>query len=298
VTAVSRDPRAGEHGGGEHGDPADLDPADEAYVRSILALYAEADPIPGHVAERLELALAAAAEDADLVTAGSVVSPLRRKTHQAATRGQLAGPARRLLVAAAAVTVLVGGVSLTYVNRGTEEAATSTAGAAPQSGAEGLGDEQSGAESDAAAPAGQDTAAGSGGPTPATITTSGRDYSASSLPAAASQLLPASPDVLAPAPEAGTPDRAARPDGPLVVAPPAPALDRLRDAMTLGICARALADGGSGEVLAADLARSPGQPAALLVLPGPDTTVVDVWVVGPGCAPGDEQVLARARVPR
>ena len=308
---MTRDPREREHDGGERGGgeraPAPLDPAEEAYVRSILAQHVEVDPIPGHVAERLDLALAAAAdapdardasdaEDADLVTAGSVVSPLRPKAHPTGPRGWLAGPARRLLVAAVGVTVLAGGASLTYINRGTEQAPASTAGAAPRSGAAGPGDDQSGAESDAAAPARQDTAPGSNGPAPATITASGRDYSASSLPAAASQLLPASPDVPASAREAATPDRPSRPGGPLVVGPPA--LDRLRDAMTLGMCARALADGGSGQVLAADLARYQGQPAAVLVLPGSDATTVDVWVVGPGCAPGDEQVLARERVPR
>ena len=308
-----------ERGGGEPDpadlDPADLDPADEVFVRSILAQHAQVDPIPGHVAERLDAALAAAADagttdgadaaadagttdGADLVTAGSGVSRLRRRIQPAAPRRKLAGPARRLLVAAVGVTVLAGGIGIAVMDRPTSDPASSTAGAAPEAEADGA----QGAASDAG-PA--EVPAES----PITITASGRDYGAGSLPAAVGLLLSADANGPQPAPEsvarpdaqtradgAARPEREVAPSGPLDT-PPA-ALDRLRDAITLGVCARALADGGSGQVLAADLARYQGQPAAVLVLPGPDATVVDVWVVGPGCAPGDEQVLARARVPR
>jgi hypothetical protein len=226
-----------------------------------------------------------------LVTAGSGARPLRRGTHAAVASGRLAGPARRLLVAAVGVTVLAGGISLAVADRPTSDPASSTAGAAP------------GAASGGAEGAAAGTDSGEAAALPLTITASGRDYSAGSLPGAAGLLLSAHTDVSAPEPvarpdDAAQPGRAAPHGVPLVDVPPAPELDRLRDVMTLGVCARALADGGSGQVLAADLARYQGQPAAVLVLPGPDATVVDVWVVGPGCAPGDEQVLARERVPR
>ena len=276
---MSPDPRwpGPDDAGAPNPDLADTDPAGEAFVRSILAQHAQVGPIPDDVAERLDVALMAAA---------SGVSPLRRRTHPAAPRGRRTGPARRLLVAAVGATVLAGGISLAVMDRPASDPASNTAGAAPEAGADGADD----------APA---AAAAS----PVTITASGRDYSAGSLPAAAGLLLSADTDVSGPESvarpdEAAQPDRAVRPDDSTVDVPPAPELDRLRDVMTLGVCARALADGGSGQVLAADLARYQGQAAAVLVLPGPDATVVDVWVVGPGCAPGDEQVLARARVPR
>ncbi len=304
---MSPDPRwpGPDDAGDPDPDPADTDPAGEAFVRSILAQHAEVGPIPGHVAERLDVALAAAgrvpeeagtAEGAGLVTAGSGVTPLRRGTQPAVARGRLAGPARRLLVAAVGATVLAGGISLAVADRTTSDPASSTAGAAP-----GAASDDAASDDAERAAAGADS--GEAAALPVTITASGRDYSPGSLTAAAGLLLSADTALTAPEPvarpdDAAQPGRAAPPGVPQVDVPPAPELDRLRDVMTLGVCARALADGGSGQVLAADLARYQGQAAAVLVLPGPDATVVDVWVVGPGCAPGDEQVLARARVPR
>jgi hypothetical protein len=316
VTAVSHDSQGRERDGELYPpdrDPGDLDAGDEAYVRSILAQHAEAGPVPAHIAERLDLALAAAAKapdntgatsGAEPAAAGSLARPLRRRMTMVPRRGHLTGPARRLLVAAVGVTVLAGGIGLAVVDRPTSDPGSSTADAAPEAATDDAGEVATGAGS------GQEPAA-----TPLRITTSGRDYRAGSLPAAAGLLLSidatrpgaapaarpdgvAEPDGAAEPDVAGQPERAARPGGPATVVPPAPALDRLRDAMTLGMCARALADGGSGQVLAADLARYQGQAAAVLVLPGPDPTVIDVWVVGPGCAPGDEQVLAHERVPR
>ena len=300
-------------------DPPPLDQADEALVRSVLARHADVGPMPSHVAERLALALAAAqdAEDAAADTAdtadtaesasAAAVHTLRRGVHPAAERRRLAHPVRLLVAAAVGVTVLASGISLTYLDGGTEGAATNTAGAAPRSEAEsgaGTGADAdadaeaeapaAAAEPDAAGPGWPGIAAGSGGPP--SVTTSGRDYTADSLPSVASSLLSPRDQPSASEPTAQS-DRAVRPAGPLAP-PPAAELDRLRDAVALGLCARALSDGASGQVLAADLGRYRGQPAAVLVLPGPDPTVVDVWVVGPGCAPGDEQVLARERVPR
>ena len=297
-----------------HLDPTPLDQADEAFVRSVLARHADVGPMPSHVAERLAVALAAAeeAEDAAADTeersSAGAVRALRRGVHPAAERRRLAHPVRLLVAAAVGVTVLASGISLTYLDGGTEGAATNTAGAAPQqpeadtgadvdTGADNEADtdtEAAAAEPDAAGPGRPGTTAGSDGPP--SVTTSGRNYTAESLPAAASWLLSARDQASAPEPTAQS-DRAARPTGPLV-APPAAELDRLRDVLALGLCARALSDGASEQVLAADLGRYQGQPAAVLVLPGPDPTVIDIWVVGPGCAPGDEQVLARERVPR
>jgi hypothetical protein len=52
----------------------------------------------------------------------------------------------------------------------------------------------------------------------------------------------------------------------------------------------------AGQVTAVDLARFEGQPAAIVVL-GDPTGAHDVWVVGRGCRPGDDQTRYFVRLP-
>jgi hypothetical protein len=76
------------------------------------------------------------------------------------------------------------------------------------------------------------------------------------------------------------------------------AVARLSGGAALEQCATALADGVPTQPLAVDLARFHGQPAAVIVLPGDDPSKLWVYVVGPGCTPGDEQLRYFVSVPR
>lgn len=290
----------------ETGDPSELepamDPAGEAHVRALLAQHADPGPMPSDIALRLDAALAAASADtAPDHQLGGTRSVRRRR---------LARVPGGLLAVAATGAVLLGGVAIGLSELGSaggQDMSTAAGGTGSNDSESGEDQaarssaEQSGADTSAEANAAQEDAGeAAAGALPGTINTSGRDYDLASLPGAAALLLAGSPE----APLAGSapglptgPDRPPTPSAPLAAPLPA-SIERLRDASTLGICARALAGGGPDQVLAADLARYQGEPAAVIVLPGPTAAEVDVWVVGPGCAPGDQQVLARQRIPR
>ena len=77
-------------------------------------------------------------------------------------------------------------------------------------------------------------------------------------------------------------------------------LDRLRDPAGLASCLLALLPPEDPDVrpLALDYARYGATPALAVVLPDPDPARVAVFVVGPACGPGNEDVLAYVRVAR
>ena len=293
----------------EPGDLTDIepeiDPAGESHVRSILAGYADTGPMPADIAVRLSAALAAAAD----------VEPLELSGARSLRRRRLARVPGGLIAVAATSAVLLGGIGigLSELGSGTRQDLSTAADGGGSAGRESAQDQagqpgggqsgggQSGADASVEANATEEDAGGTAArAAPATISASGRDYDPASLPGAAALLLarsPAGPDAGSGPVVPAKPGRALTPSSPLAAPLPA-SIDRLRDAVTLGICASALAGDGSDQVLAADLARFQGEPAAVIVLPGPTAAEVDVWVVGPGCAPGNEQVRARQRIPR
>jgi hypothetical protein len=71
----------------------------------------------------------------------------------------------------------------------------------------------------------------------------------------------------------------------------------LADPAALHGCLTALG-AGNATPLAVDIAAWQGKDAAVIVLPGTESSSVQVWVVGRGCAPGDDQLIHYQRVPR
>jgi hypothetical protein len=79
-----------------------------------------------------------------------------------------------------------------------------------------------------------------------------------------------------------------------------PPLGRLRDPQQLEQCLSALrpAERPGSVPLAVDYARYDGRPALAVLLPAPAPDQVDLYVVGEGCGPGDDRLLASRRLDR
>jgi hypothetical protein len=254
-----------------------------------LAAAGDAGPVPELVAARVERALADAAEEAG---PAAVPTAARTVTPMAPDRGPVRG--MRLLQAAAAV-VLVLGVGALGVS------------ALTQGGGSGGGDSATSAAGGSSTDKGGVAAEAATAP----ITTSGRDWTAQTLAAAAPALVAGSlgpaysayDRQAAPQDSAGSPGASATP-APSAADVPAPLAAAAGDAARLAYpgplraCVANITDGDpSMQPLAVDLARWQGQPAAVLVFPTEDDqTTLDVYVVAPDCPTG--LFLHFARVPR
>lgn len=177
----------------------------------------------------------------------------------------------RLLQAAAVVVVLLAGVgflaSILQVGRGGGDNATTAGGAADSAGK---------------------TAESGGFP----VTASGRNWAPETVVAAIPDLVSGR---LGPSVAGRTTDGGRGSDGPDTEADDLTDTSRLAGGPALAECVGALND-GPGTPVAVDLASWQGSPAAVIVLPTPgDPATVDAWVVGPGCAQADAQVLYFAR---
>lgn len=237
-------------------------------VRERLAAAAEVEPMPAEVVARLDRALAGvAAEPASTAVTRSVI-PLR-EPQRSSPRGL-----RWLQAAAVVVLVLAGGAVAVSALRGSDNdnftnSSAGTAGSA-------------------------DKRAAAAGSYP--VTASGRHWTKTSVEAEVPRLLagtlsPTLPPSSAAAEDNGT--GAAEAPRALAGVPAA----RLAGGPALADCVTELA-GGPVTPLAVDLARYDGKPAAVVLLPGiggPGT--VDVWVVGPDCAQGKDELLYYASVP-
>lgn len=150
------------------------------------------------------------------------------------------------------------------------------------------------------------TSADSGGPTYA-VSETGTDYSRTG-----SQLQSALPGLLKggarraageaftsnPAPLAGTAGSSQK-DSRLLAPPGADLLAPLRTTAGLARCLSSLTNpSDSGLPLALDYATFEGQPALVVVLPTSAADKVDVFVVPPGCATPDNNVLYFRRLPK
>jgi anti-sigma factor RsiW len=237
-------------------------------VRVTLAGAADVGPVPADVAARLDQALAAVAAEPASTATTPTVTPLRSPA-AASPRGI------RWLQAAAVVVLLLAGGALGL-------SALLDAGGSSDNATTSSGDAGS-----AAAPKAADSA---GFP----LTASGRDWTQESVKAATPQLLAGSlSPTLAPAsPQASGGDTG----GSTREFADAPAA-RLAAGPALADCVTELA-GGPVTPLAVDLARYAGKPAAVVLLPGiGGAGTVDVWVVGPDCAQGKDELLYYASVP-
>lgn len=305
-------------------DHTDLSAEEEERVRALLGGAGDPGPMPPALAARLDAALAATDLSGRKPGVATTVTPLRLRP---ASRSRPATGRRLLLAAAATAGVLVvGGVALSVagdgLGGGVQESAT-TADAGGESAEDGGG---GGEEADVAAAAptasGRDYAredlagdvrallAGEPEevPQPATESPEGIATEGTAPTEGGGQ-----PRGLAPLDESRGPEVPADEDGDGEEASPSPEvsatpgaptaptaadeLDRLRNPAALEECVEELSAGGPAGLLAADLAEFEGSPAAVLVLPGPDTTRVDTYVVGPGCGAGDAQVRYFERVP-
>jgi hypothetical protein len=278
----------------------ELTPDQEDWVRAVLFSAADPGPMPADVAARLESALGTARLDpadldpahsdaADLHPATTVPTGTSTVTTLRARRSRRG----RVLLAAAAVggVLLVGGVTLSTVDGAGRETATSGAGGSPEQEA---------------------------GPAEAMVAASGQTYTREGLAEDVRGLLATNPDLLerdaqgdagaAGAEAHGEPsqdDAGEGAQGPSVLtesddeaAPTITAdIERLRNPQALAECTDELSAGGPAGVLAVDLAEFAGEPAAVVVLPGPTEARVDVYVVGPGCRSGSPDVRYFERVP-
>lgn len=277
-----------------------LERADERRVRRHLAscgectdalagldatrgLLAALPPVtmPDDVAARLDEALADAGPAA-VSGAATVVPASTAKRSRWWSSGTFAGTA-----AAAAVVLLVAGViagALHSSNRGSNTS-TSAAGSAESATV---------------------------GPKTFSATASGRNYTAATLASSLPALLGKPAATGSPSGVTGL-SRAAAPGGTATgsggapagdsAAAPAPttAFKTLTEPQKLLDCVAALTGQPAGSVtpLAADLASFQGKPAAVIVLPSPNRpALVDVWVVGPGCSPADQQFIYFLRAAR
>jgi hypothetical protein len=260
---------------------ADLDLL--ATIPGRLAAEGSVEPVPADVASRLDAALAAAASEPTELTASTTVVPMR-SSHR--TRSSPRG--LRLLQAAAALVVVLGlgGLAVSAIHGGSGESA-GTAG--------GTSDHAAAAPKSAAVP----------------VTASGRNWTPTTLAAAAPALADgtfgppfsvyddstrksaALPSTSAPVPSA--PAGSGGPVGGGTAAGPA---GRLSDPTALRACVTNINDGDQTmQPVAVDLARWQGQPAAVLVFPtAGDPASLDVYVVAPDCPTG--LFLNFARVPR
>jgi hypothetical protein len=240
-------------------------------VRATLrAVGADAEvATPEDVVRRLDDALAATAAvpaaPVGVVTASATVTPLTAAT--ARTRQ----PWKTRLLQAAAVFVLVAAVGglgyggIRAIGGGSSGAANSASGGG-----------------DAAAT--EKSAAGAGR---YSITSSGRDYTSTSLRSAVPGLLSeAAADSGTTGADGPSPTSSASTKTPV----PAQALandpNRLQDGTALAECVANLA-GGPVTPLAVDIGRFEGKPATIIVLPDPDdASFVNAYAVAPDCPTG------------
>jgi hypothetical protein len=258
-----------------------------AAIPDRLAAAGSVEPIPADVASRLDAALAAAASAAPDVAATPTIVPSLGAT--ATHRRDRSGPrGLRLLQAAAAVVVVLGlgALAVSAIHGGSDSggAATSASGAA-----------------------GDRAAAAKSGPAP--VTASGRNWTPSTLAAAAPALASGTFGPALSQYDSTRKTAASSTSSATAPASPAPATGlvnssaagpaaRLSDPDALRACVTNLNDGDQTmQPLAVDLARWQGQPAAVLVFPTVgDPASLDVYVVAPDCPTG--LFLNFARVPR
>jgi hypothetical protein len=235
-------------------------------------------PAPEDVVRRLDDALAAAATP--LPTASATVTPLHTAS---ATVTPLTSPQARArqpwmtrVLQAAAVFVLVAAV-----------------GGLGYGGIKALsGGDSTGASTAADSGGGQARTQKREAAHPYVITSSGRNYTASSLRSAVPGLLSGKFDATA----RGTGGKATpskTPTGPTAEHAPAAGSatdsERLRDKKALAACVANLAGEKKGVVtpLAVDIARFDGKPATIIVLPDTkDPSTVYAYAVAPDCATG------------
>jgi hypothetical protein len=235
-------------------------PAPPPDLEDRLLARLRAEPAPAAPEGRRTGALPVADPDDERAhPPGATVLPARRPAPRPAPRRDGLGVA----AGAVALLALVGlGIGLAARTGGGDKSASSSSAA-------------SGGSASAARP----TAAV---PTSAT----GTDYApgdgslARALPAllAAPAVPPAAARAAAPTSQAAGPDP----------------LARLHDPAVLAGCLSTL----GAQPLALDYARFSGAPALVVVLPSARPTVVDVYVVGPGCRKGDDQTRYFRRLPR
>jgi hypothetical protein len=223
---------------------ADLDD-----LRRRLRHGAVTEPAPEDVVRRLDDALAAAVVSRPTSAATTTVTPLTPRRRTAWNT--------RLLQAAAVVALLaaIGGIGYGAITAGGgSETTTAT---------------KSDAAGDNSGSAGQRAEGEAVGGYP--ITSSGRDYTTSSVRAAVPALLVG---------------KAGRSVGPLADGLADAQTDRLRNGGALAACVANIA-GGPITPLAVDVARFDGKPATVIVLPDADDPAkVAVYVVEPACPTG------------
>jgi hypothetical protein len=247
-----------------------------AQVPSLLASV-EVPPMPAHLAARIETALAA--ESARRIA----VAPDRPARHAGARRRPrrpvLSPPALRVLAAAGAAVVLVGGGV---------ELLSHVAGPGSSSGVNGAGG--TGHRAAAASPdlgqrhsfSGQKLAGPSypenGRVTSITPVHSGTDYQSARLTQQVNRVLAA----------ASTGSRGSAAPAVPDETPAAPAAGRALDGCVSRIAAGA-------KVLLVDVSRFDRKPATIIVTARPGRA--QVWVVGPGCSATASDVLAHQPLP-
>jgi hypothetical protein len=233
-------------------------------IPSRLAGAAEVGAFPDEVASRLDQTLAEQPRAASLT-----VTPLA-----AARRNRLIRDNRVLQAAAATVLVL---------------AATAIGVSAYQGGRS----HGTAADSAAAGSSPRELSGGSG-----SVLSTGTDYNQDSIVAAVPRLLTADAPKAVANPEAS--------EGPTRTSDQAATgANRLSDPAALTACVSALADNADTPVietatpLVVDIAKYDGKPATVIILAAPDRADrLDVFAVGPTCAPADAALLHYARVPR
>ena len=275
--------------------------AADAEVAAVLAAL-PAPPVPAGLADRLQAALAAEPPLTPVEPSFPVLAPV---AGDAPARS--AGPAtvtpfpraaqrqpRRWVPAVAAAAVLLAGGTL--------------GGAALLSGG-GLGGGDDSSDTAASAGGGNESAAD---PLAGlAVSETGTDYSAEGTLAGALPSLLSGGATAAAAPAPPPPEAAAPEDEALAADSAQPqteqramtsvGLDRLRDPAALASCLQALLppEDDALRPLALDYASYGGSPALVVVLPATDTAdKVDVFVVGPDCAVGNDSTLFFTRLDR
>lgn len=75
-------------------------------------------------------------------------------------------------------------------------------------------------------------------------------------------------------------------------------LRRLQDRSALAGCVTAVTNGRPDRIVAVDLGRYNGKPAAIVVMNSTSAGKYDVAVVGPGCSAGDPRIINRTTIPK
>lgn len=254
--------------------------AAEARVTAVLATLPP-PPMPGGLAERLSAALAAQA-------------PLTAQPSSTVTPLPSAAPQRRWLPAAAAAVLLVSGAGIGYAVLDRPGGGGEDSSAAAQ---DALVLNASGTDyGDEAAVAGVLPAVLGG-----TAGTVDR-YTAQAAPEARTTTDGTSSEDTAAGSSGGTSqaqeDAALTAQAPAAGALPADPLERLRTPDGLAGCLAALVPPEEPDLqpLALDYAQFQGAPALAVVLPDPDPAKVSIYVVGPACAQGNEDLRTFLRV--